>query len=635
MALQRKQAPEIGDWPRVSVITPFLDNDAFLAETIESVVAQSYDNWEYLLIDDGSGPAATAIAKRYADRYPGKIRYFEHPGHLNRGISATRNVGVRHAHGEFIAFLDSDDIWAPSKLADHVALLDAHQQVGMVCGSTVEWRSWSNGSDRILPTGRRRDTVIYPPEAAFELYPIGKSRAPSFSDVVFRAELVRRLGGFEEQFTGIYDDQVLLLKVYLSTPVYFSSMISNWYRQHPTSTSATSIKAGTFQQGALFFFEWLESYLKTTDKVEPRLALALRRKLLSYRHPRMHRLLSTVRDRGAAIRGSLKIRTRIQSGARRVRRPKPRPLILVYHRIADIPVDPWGLAVSPAFFEEQLGVLRRTRRPLALMDFADGLRDGTLSPDAVAVTFDDGYVDNLVAGKPRLAAADVPATVFLATGYINTSREFWWDELTRLLLLGRGPEVVELMVRGQSLRVSLEDGPLVRRGSDASTDAPKRHSALMTIWRVLRFLEDGERERLMQTLRSAFTVTDVDAIKSRAMTSEETMALVDGGLITVGAHTVTHPVLSALEVDACRREITESKLTCEEIIGAPVSTFAYPYGDFNAKAREEVMRANFSVACSTQSGPAVATSDRFALPRVYATNVDGESFERALLLLEG
>ena len=289
------QTSERTDCPRVSVITPFLNNDVFLAETIDSVIAQTFSDWEYLLVDDGSGPAATAIAKEYATRHPGKIRYFEHSGHLNRGISATRNLGVQHARGEFIAFLDSDDVWLPSKLADHVAILDAHEEVGMVCGATVVWRSWSNGVDQVFKTGHRmQNMVVYPPEAAVQVYPLGRDRTASFSDVVFRAELVRRLGGFEDQFTGLYDDQVLLLKVYLSTPVFFCSTISNKYRQHPTSTSATASREGKTAQGTLFFLEWLEQYLKTMEKVQPQVTSALYRALRPYRSPRIHYLLSTL-----------------------------------------------------------------------------------------------------------------------------------------------------------------------------------------------------------------------------------------------------------------------------------------------------------------------------------------------------
>ena len=113
--------------------------------------------------------------------------------------------------------------------------------------------------------------------------------------------------------------------------------------------------------------------------------------------------------------------------------PSPRPLILMYHRIADEPFDPWGNAVSPAHFKEHLEILRRTRQPLSLTEFVRGLEAGTLPNDAVALTFDDGYVDNLVGGKPHLAAAGVPATVFLATGYLGRLGEFWWDELARVV----------------------------------------------------------------------------------------------------------------------------------------------------------------------------------------------------------
>src|SRR5712692_6463733 len=127
------------------------------------------------------------------------------------------------------------------------------------------------------------------------------------------------------------------------------------------------------------------------------------------------------------IRSRLRIRTRLRSFAYRIWPPEPKPLILTYHRIADEPVDFFRLAVSPARFEEQLDVLRRTRHPLPLAQFVRDLVSGKLPPNAVALTLDDGYLDNLEAGKPRLAAADVPATVFLATGFVNRPERLWWD----------------------------------------------------------------------------------------------------------------------------------------------------------------------------------------------------------------
>jgi peptidoglycan/xylan/chitin deacetylase (PgdA/CDA1 family) len=134
----------------------------------------------------------------------------------------------------------------------------------------------------------------------------------------------------------------------------------------------------------------------------------------------------------------------------------------MYHRIADDPVDHWRLAVSPARFEEQLHVLRRTRNPLPLVNFVRHLMARTLPANAVALTFNDGYVDNLVAGKPRLAAADVPATVFLATGYVDRPVGFWWDELARLILLETGPVSFDLVVRGESMHFDRPGHRIVR-----------------------------------------------------------------------------------------------------------------------------------------------------------------------------
>ena len=184
---------------------------------------------------------------------------------------------MHHARGEFIAFLDLDDVWLPAKLADHVAVLDAHREVGMVCGSTILWRSWSNiGADQVFITAHRmQNVIVYPPEAAIQLFPLGRDRTASFSDVVLRSSLVRRLGGFEEKFTGLYDDQVLLLKVYLSTPGHFCSDISNKYRQHPTSTCAKAFREGTTGNATLFFLEWLEQYLKTLGRVDSQITSAL------------------------------------------------------------------------------------------------------------------------------------------------------------------------------------------------------------------------------------------------------------------------------------------------------------------------------------------------------------------------
>jgi peptidoglycan/xylan/chitin deacetylase (PgdA/CDA1 family) len=310
-----------------------------------------------------------------------------------------------------------------------------------------------------------------------------------------------------------------------------------------------------------------------------------------------------------------------------------KPLILMYHRVAEAPVDPWDLAVSPDHFAEQLDVLRRTRHPLPLMDFVRDLQAGTLPAHAVAVTFDDGYADNLLAAKPRLAAAGIPATVFLATGYLGRAGEFWWGELARLLLWEAGPRSLEIVVRGHALRFNIEGefGASETGSWCAMRDPPRtqRQAAYLAIWQALRPLEEPERVSLMAELRDGFAGRAPDG-GGRAMTAQEARTLAGDGLVAIGAHSVTHPLLAQMDAPSRRREIAESKLACEALTEEPVTAFAYPYGNFDSDVREEVRAAGFTAACATIPGPATAASDPLALPRLQVLDQGGDAFEQAL-----
>ena len=129
--------------PVVSAITIFYNGARFLGDAIESVIAQTYSSWELLLVDDGSTDGASEIARGYAERHPDRIRYLEHRGHRNRGMSASRNLGLRETRGELVALLDSDDLWLPDKLATQVAILDAHPEAQMTVGATRVWYGWT------------------------------------------------------------------------------------------------------------------------------------------------------------------------------------------------------------------------------------------------------------------------------------------------------------------------------------------------------------------------------------------------------------------------------------------------------------------------------------------------------------
>src|SRR5881227_504584 len=119
--------------PLVSVVAIFRDEIRFLAEAIESVFAQSNPHWELFLVDDASTDGSSALAARYAEARRERVHYLE-PARGLRGTSASRNLGVRHARGKYVAFLDGDDVWLPRKLEDQVAILEAHPQVALIYG---------------------------------------------------------------------------------------------------------------------------------------------------------------------------------------------------------------------------------------------------------------------------------------------------------------------------------------------------------------------------------------------------------------------------------------------------------------------------------------------------------------------
>ena len=116
-----------------------------------------------------------------------------------------------------------------------------------------------------------------------------------------------------------------------------------------------------------------------------------------------------------------------------IRTHQPRPVILMYHRVAFVQHDPWGLAVDPERFEEQIAYAKQHRSPMSVDEFVERLRSKTLPANALAVTFDDGYSDNLHQAEPLLRHAGIPAAIFVVSGALRRDREFWWDELDRIV----------------------------------------------------------------------------------------------------------------------------------------------------------------------------------------------------------
>jgi peptidoglycan/xylan/chitin deacetylase (PgdA/CDA1 family) len=331
----------------------------------------------------------------------------------------------------------------------------------------------------------------------------------------------------------------------------------------------------------------------------------------------------------------LGIRRRIRAVSRRLVRKawrKPAPTILMYHRIAEPPYDPWGLAVSPELFADQLRSLTRSRKLVHMDRLVEGLRRGGLTGKEVAITFDDGYVDNLTTGKPILERAEAPATVFITTDRLGAAREFWWDELAHMCLGGTAAIDAGFEIAGRRLHVSLPARTAAVSSDWFWSDPPTgdRERMYLMLWKTLQRLDDGTREAAMQTLREQFGEPFAPAA-SLPMRREDVGTLVADGLIHVGGHSHAHLPLTTLSADAKRHQIERCKRELEELTQSAVSGFAYPFGDRDDEAKALTKGAGYCWAVSTHSAVVDAKDcDLFDLPRLQAMNWTGSELMRRL-----
>ena len=317
--------------------------------------------------------------------------------------------------------------------------------------------------------------------------------------------------------------------------------------------------------------------------------------------------------------------------ARRVRRwlsSRGGPAILMYHRVATPDVDPWGLAVSPEQFAGQVEALRRNRTTLSMDSFVAGLESGSLPQDAVALTFDDGYADNLLRAKPILEAAGVPATVFLPTGLIGTGQAFWWDELAAMVLRRVDPLSTNVMVEADSLRIELPriDAEVEPRANwrywDGAVTA--REQVYLTLWQALRDRTPECRNRAMEQLRQLFGAArsnpealPMDAADVRQLVSDH---------ISVGAHGRFHQPLTSLPAAACLEEMQRSRLEVEALSALPVTGFAYPHGAFNPVIIDMVGQVGYRWACSTiETAINLRRVNLYSIPRIAVGDWSGDA----------
>jgi peptidoglycan/xylan/chitin deacetylase (PgdA/CDA1 family) len=316
-------------------------------------------------------------------------------------------------------------------------------------------------------------------------------------------------------------------------------------------------------------------------------------------------------------------------------------IILAYHRVSSPATDPQLLSVTPEHFAEHLAVLSAECIPTRLPALTQSLKNNALPSRTVVVTFDDGYADNLYNAKPLLERHDIPATVFVTTSYVGSNRQFWWDELAGLLLEpGTLPQTLP-----DAIKETISDWSAVAQYTEAESkqyrrwnvelaEPTPRHEVYRALCQRLRPLPENERRKVLdEILLWAGTGSRTLSTIHRVLSIEELARLEEGGLIEVGSHSATHPVLSTLSIDDQRVEIAQSKAYLDEVLGRPTASFAYPFGartDYTRATVSLIKEARYNQACANFPSPIRSISQSFELPRILVRDCDGEEFARFL-----
>ncbi len=291
----------------VSVVMIFWNEAQFIREAVMSIFAQTYEAWELLLVDDGSSDGSTELAQQFALLYPEKVRYMEHAGHQNRGMSASRNLGIDQARGKYLSFLDADDVWLPNKLSWQVAALESFPEAVFVCGRAEWWHSWTGIStdtsrDFLQQFGVPFDTLIRPPLLLLRFL---QDQWASPCDLLVPRVMAISAGGYDESFRGMYEDQVFHTKLCLRWPAFVSGVCGYRYRQHPKTCTAVSHAAGQDYRMRQVFLNWLEEYLLEHEISDVEIWQVLKREQRFLRYPIVYRILGFIEGFAPPVKGAI------------------------------------------------------------------------------------------------------------------------------------------------------------------------------------------------------------------------------------------------------------------------------------------------------------------------------------------
>jgi surface carbohydrate biosynthesis protein/FkbM family methyltransferase len=294
------------------------------------------------------------------------------------------------------------------------------------------------------------------------------------------------------------------------------------------------------------------------------------------------------------------------------------PRILLYHRVGGSVLDPQMLSVAPSNFEGHLKILAERYRVVSLYEMAEGLRKKELALQTVAITFDDGYGDNLAMAAPLLEKYKLPATMFVTAGILDSKHDFWWDAIERVLLHKNNlPAVLDLSSQGVP--------------QAWSTVSPRlRVRTYHQLMSLLKQLPYEKIQNILHFLKQWAQMGSEEGNLPVHLDASGLKKLSESTFIEIGAHTISHTRLSALPTLEQKEEIERSKVILEETIGKPVRLFSYPFGaagDFSEITMSLVKAAGFVAATANTQKSLGIEDSLFAMPRLLVRNCQADAFE--------
>jgi peptidoglycan/xylan/chitin deacetylase (PgdA/CDA1 family) len=302
---------------------------------------------------------------------------------------------------------------------------------------------------------------------------------------------------------------------------------------------------------------------------------------------------------------------------------RPRTLVLAYHHVGDLAeTAPW-VTVSPARFAEQMAFLADSRLVVSLDQLLAELRLRRLPRGGnVVLTFDDAALNTWTTAFPVLRRYGLPATLFVPTGLVGRPQPFWWDRLARLTRAAAA--------KGRSLTQFLVGAGVVENGHPGNDDK---------LWRKVRLLGPERREQALDSAtdwlaedNAAVARSGDRAAQQGAMDWSHIAQLDNSGLMTLGAHTISHPVLAAIDEEELATEITGCRDRLREFSSFR-KVFAYPYGDapaIGARVEQAVRQAGFEAAFTTEETALYGREEPMRLGRVCVDDMTLCDFRRAI-----